>query len=116
MTDGIANLTNTVQKTGLTNVGGDFSYWIAPAPADWSRMTEAQKKSYTPDPSAFVSWDPKAAGAELAEYNTATGAVEWNMGSSFMPEAGVTYQVRFKVWPRSKTANWSFPLTRSRLP
>ena len=116
MTDGITNLTNTVQKTGLTNVGGDFSYWIAPAPADWSRMTEAQKKSYTPDPSAFVSWDPKAAGAELAEYNTATGAVEWNMGSSFMPEAGVTYQVRFKVWPRSKTANWSFPLTRSRLP
>lgn len=63
MTDGIANLTNTVQKTGLTNVGGDFSYW---APANWSRMTEAQKKSYTPDPSAFVSWNPEAAGAELA--------------------------------------------------
>lgn len=27
-----------------------------------------------PDPSAFVSWNPEAAGAELAEYNTATGA------------------------------------------
>ena len=39
----------------------------------------------------------KAAGAALAVYNEETGAVEWNMGSTFMPEAGVTYQVRFKV-------------------
>ena len=66
MTDGITNLTNTVQKTGLTNVGGDFSYWIAPAPANWSSMTEAQKNAYKPAASAFIPWDPAAAGAALA--------------------------------------------------
>jgi len=99
MTDGITNLSNTVQKTGLTQVGGDFTYWIAPAPGNWSELTAEQKNSYTPVASDFVSWDPVAAGAGLAEYDAETGAVKWNMGSTFMPEAGVTYQVRFKVWP-----------------
>jgi len=106
MTDGITNLSNTVQKTGLTNVGGDFTYWIAPAPANWDSMTAEQKNAYTPPASAFVEWDPEAAGAALAQYNEDTGAVEWNMGSTFMPEGGVTYQVRFKVWPSQEAYDY----------
>ncbi len=106
MTDGITNLTNTVQKTGLTNVGGDFTYWKAPAPANWKDMTEAQKKAYKPKADDFAEWDPKSEGAELAKYNKTTGAVEWNMGSTFMPEAGVTYQVRFKVWPSQEAYDY----------
>ena len=106
MTDGITNLTNTVQKTGLTNVGGDFSYWRAPAPDNWSSMTETQKNAYKPAASDFVSWDPVAADAAPAVYNKDTGAVEWNMGSNFIPEAGVTYQVRFKVWPSQEAYDY----------
>ena len=106
MTDGITNLSNTVQKTGLVNVGGDFEYFMAPAPENWATMTEAQKNAYTAPASAFKSWDPVAAGAAKATYNTTTGAVEWNMGSTFMPEAGVTYQVRFKVWPSQEAYDY----------
>jgi len=106
MTDGITNLTNTVQKTGLTNVGGDFTYWKAPAPENWASMTEAQKNAYKPAESDFVSWDPASEGASPAVYNADTGAVEWNMGNSFMPEAGVTYQVRFKVWPSQEAYDY----------
>ena len=106
MTDGITKLTNTVQKTGLTNVGGDFSYWMALAPKNWVSMTDEQKNAYKPAASDFVPWDPEAAGAALAEYNRDTGAVEWNMGSTFMPEAGVTYQVRFKVWPSQEAYDY----------
>ncbi len=106
MTDGITNLSNTVQKTGLTNVGGDFSYWIAPAPENWASMSAAQKNAYEPDASDFVEWDPEAAGAAKAVYNKETGAVEWNMGRTFMPEAGVTYQVRFKVWPSQEAYDY----------
>ena len=106
MTDGITNLSNTVQKTGLTNVGGDFSYWKAPAPSNWESMTPAQKNAYKPAADAFVPWDPQSAGAALAVYNKQTGAVEWNMGNTFMPEAGVTYQVRFKVWPSQEAYDY----------
>ena len=106
MTDGITSLTNTVQKTGLTKVGGDFTYWIAPAPENWASMTKAEKNAYKPNASDFREWDPEAAGAALAQYNSQTGAVEWNMGSTFMPEAGVTYQVRFKVWPSQEAYDY----------
>ena len=106
MTDGITNLTNTVQKTGLINVGGDFTYWRAPAPKNWAGMSDAQKNAYQPAANAFEPWDPEAAGAALAKYNKETGAVEWNMGSTFMPEAGVTYQVRFKVWPSQEAYDY----------
>ena len=106
MTDGITSLTNTVQKTGLVNVGGDFSYWIAPAPENWTSMTDAEKNAYKPAASDFVSWDPEASGVAPAIYNEQTGAVEWNMGSTFMPEAGVTYQVRFKVWPSQEAYDY----------
>ena len=106
MTDGITNLTNTVQKTGLTNVGGDFTYWKAPAPENWAEMTEAQKNAYEPDVDSFVQWDPASEGASPAVYNSETGAVEWNMGKTFMPEAGVTYQVRFKVWPSQEAYDY----------
>ena len=106
MTDGITSLTNTVQKTGLTNVGGDFTYWIAPAPENWKSMTEAEKNAYKPAADDFIEWDPASAGAALAQYNSQTGAVEWSMGSTFMPEAGVTYQVRFKVWPSQEAYDY----------
>lgn len=106
MTDGITSLTNTVQKTGLVNVGGDFTYWMAPAPANWENMTEAEKNAYKPSATDFVEWDPGAHGAGEATYNAETGAVEWNMGDSFVPEAGVTYQVRFKVWPSQEAYDY----------
>ena len=106
MTDGITNLSNTVQKTGLVNVGGDFEYFMAPAPENWATMPKAEKNVYKPATSAFEPWDPVTAGAALAQYNETTGAVEWNMGSTFMPEAGVTYQVRFKVWPSQEAYDY----------
>ena len=69
-------------------------------------MTVEQKNAYQPAANKFISWDPEAEGAVLANYNTATGAVEWNMGNTFMPEAGVTYQVRFKVWPSQEAYDY----------
>lgn len=106
MTDGITNLTNTVQKTGLINVGGDFTYWKAPAPENWASMSDAEKNAYKPAADDYEEWDPVAAGAALAQYNEQTGAVVWNMGDKFMPEAGVTYQVRFKVWPSQEAYDY----------
>ena len=38
-----------------------------------------------------------------AAYNDASGCVEWHMGNQFQLEQGVTYTVKFKVWP-SQTA------------
>lgn len=34
-----------------------------------------------------------------AAYNPETGSVEWHMGGNFQLEAGVTYTVKFVVWP-----------------
>lgn len=82
MTDGITEMTQTVEKSGLTGTDGTFKYW---------------KKAKGSN--SFVEWDPASEGCAEAEYDTASGAVKWNMGTSFMPEDGATYKVTWKVWP-----------------
>jgi len=82
MTDGITEMTQTVDKSGLTTTDGSFTYW---------------KKAK--DASDFVEWDPSSEGAQEAEYDEASGAVKWDMGTNFMPEDGATYKVTWKVWP-----------------
>ena len=82
MTDGITEMTQTVDKSGLTTTDGSFTYW---------------KKAK--DATDFVEWDPSSEGAQEAEYDEASGAVKWDMGTNFMPEDGATYKVTWKVWP-----------------
>ena len=83
MTDGITQLTSTMEKNNLVEVdGSSFTYW---------------KKSK--DATEFEEWDPASENAQEATYNSSTGAVEWDMGHNFMPEDGATYKVEFLVWP-----------------
>ena len=82
MTDGITELTQTVEKSGLTISDGKFTYW--------------KKAKGTED---FVEWDPSSENCQEAEYDKTSGAVKWNMGTNFMLEDGVTYKVTWKVWP-----------------
>lgn len=82
MTDGITEMTQTVDKSGLTTTDGSFTYW---------------KKAK--DATDFTKWDPSSEGCEEARYDTASGAVKWDMGTNFMPEDGATYKVTWKVWP-----------------
>ena len=83
MTDGITQLTSTMEKNNLVEVdGSSFSYW---------------KKAK--DATSFVEWDPTSENAQEAIYNSSIGAVEWDMGHNFMPEDGATYKVEFLVWP-----------------
>ena len=98
MHDGITNLTNTVEKSNLVGIGGEFKYYRAPKPAEWDNWTKEQKDAYTPPASAFVEWTTREAdGCAAAEYKD--GAVEWEMGEEFMLEDGVTYKVTFTAWP-----------------
>ncbi len=46
MTDGITSLTNTVAKSGLTNVDGDFAYFKAEAPKDWNHWSKNVRAGY----------------------------------------------------------------------
>ena len=82
MTDGITEMTQTVDKSGLTTTDGSFTYW------------KKAKNATT-----FVEWDPASEGCLEAEYDEDSGAVKWNMGTDFMPEDGATYKVTWKVWP-----------------
>lgn len=99
MTDGITHLTNTVEKSGMLQLDGNFQYWKAPAPANWSTMTEEQKAAYTPAEEGFTEWDPASEKCAEAFYDKESGAVKWNMGKDFMLEDGVTYKVTFRAWP-----------------
>ncbi len=107
ITDGITDLTQTVQKSDLVNFKeDDFTYYKE------RLATEEEISDSTKIPEGAVienrdgvkytvwnDWDPTSEGCAKAVYNTATKAVEWNMGEGFMLEEGYTYQVRFKVWP-----------------
>ncbi|MBQ6677699.1 MAG: VWA domain-containing protein [Clostridia bacterium] len=87
MIDGITSLTNLVAKTTATNVQEDsFTY------------TKTKDGVTTP-------WDPTSEGANEATYNTANGAVEWNMGNNFQLEDNVTYTVSFRVWPSQEASD-----------
>ena len=85
MTDGITEMTQTVHKAGLTGTNGDFTYWKKAANSE-----------------EFVEWDPTSERCEEATYDTASGAVKWNMGTNFMPEDGATYKVTWRVWPNQR--------------
>ena len=100
MNDGITDLSNTVmEKSSLLGVDDDFTYWKAPAPENWDQMTAEQKQAYEPAESDFVEWDPTTEHCLPASYDTGNGAVQWNTGPDFFPEAGATYKVNFTVWP-----------------
>ncbi len=81
MHDGITGMTNLTAKTPVVGI-------------DENSFTYTRKVNGVESP-----WDPEADGANLASYNAETGAVEWNMGSNFQLENGVTYTVYFVVWP-----------------
>ena len=124
MTDGITALTNTVEKSHLTNVDGNFEYWKAPAPAGWEKWSKAVRAAYIKGTSgadatyqdsacraaynkgkellssgAFSKWNPETENCNAATYDEASGSVKWDMGHSFVPESGCTYKVTFKAWP-----------------
>jgi len=100
MYDGLTDMSSTVmEKSSLLGVSDDFKYWKAPAPAGWDTWTDEQKAAYRPAEDAFVEWDPASEKCDPASYDAATNAVKWDMGSRFMPQAGCTYRVTFKVWP-----------------
>ena len=95
ITDGITDLTQTVQKSTLVNFpDDDFTYYKGHA-----ATAEDVKNSLATTVGEMVweTWNPTSEACAEAEYKN--GAVVWNMGSSFMPQEGYTYQVRFKVWP-----------------
>ena len=95
--DGIADLTQTVQKSSLVSFADDdFTYYKGHAA---TAQDVANGLASAEGETVWVSWDPASEGCAEAVYNTETGAVEWNMGPGFMLEEGYTYQVRFKVWP-----------------
>lgn len=97
ISDGITDLTQTVQKSPLINYPeDDFTYYKGHA------ATEEDVAANLADSVGEIvweAWDPASENCAEAVCNTATGAVEWNMGTNFMPRDGYTYQVRFKVWP-----------------
>ena len=101
ITDGITDLSQTVQKTGMTTLpdSDDFEYYKGHA---------ATQEDVTAGKAAAVGetvWEPwtkaqmEEEGAGRASYNSSTGAVEWNLGETFMLEEGVSYKVDFTVWP-----------------
>ena len=97
ISDGITDLTQTVQKSALVSfVEDDFTYYKGN-----NATTEDVENGLAESVGDMVweSWDPAIEGCAEAVYKPDTGTVEWNMGSNFMPLEGYTYQVRFKVWP-----------------
>ena len=100
MTDGITDLTNTVDKAGLP-IDGSFKYYKTTAPENWNAWTDEQRKSYE-EHASWVEWNPSDDEVNLASYNQATGAVEWNMGDKFMLEKNTIYKVEFICWPKQE--------------
>ena len=97
ISDGITDLTQTVQKSPLINYPeDDFTYYKGHAATE---EDVAANLADSVGEMVWEAWDPASENCTEAVYNSATGAVEWNMGTNFMPRDGYTYQVRFKVWP-----------------
>ena len=105
ISDGITSLTQIVQKSTLVNFAeDDFTYFkkhdydiATQKDVDEHRASAVGEKLQVNGD--WEIWDPTSEGCGEAVYNTATGAVEWDMGEGFMLEEGYTYQGRFKVWP-----------------
>ena len=106
ISDGITELTQIVKKTSLVDNEAfdedDFTYWKGKVD-HLATQEDVDNKlaANVGDPvvleSAWAEWNPSDENCEKAKYED--GAVVWNMGDTFMPEEGYTYQVRFKVWP-----------------
>ena len=101
ISDGITALTQTVQKSELVSFADDdFTYYKGKVDhAATQADVDAGRAKNVGDPVVLTwsDWDPDSENCATAKYEN--GAVVWNMGSSFMPQEGYTYQVRFKVWP-----------------
>jgi len=114
ITDGITALTQTVQKSDLVSFAeDDFTYYKGHA-ATAEDVTSGLAAAV--GDMVWESWTPSSEGCAEAVYNTATGAVEWNMGETFMLEDGYTYQVRFKVWPSQEAYDLLADLNNSSNP
>lgn len=82
--DGVTGLTNLSAKTAIVGVDEkSFKYY-----------------------KNGVEWDPTSEGAKEAVYNTETGAVQWDLGTNFQLENGVTYKVSFLVWPSQAATDY----------
>ena len=107
ITDGITDLTQTVQKSTLVNFAEDDFVYSKERLATQEEISDSSKVPEgaiieNRDGTKYVvwnNWDPTSEGCAKAIYDTKTGAVKWNMGEGFMLEDGYTYRVKFKVWP-----------------
>jgi len=82
--DGITALTSTALVNGTV---------------DQFRYTVTTKAGVTTEYANGAELQAAYLGIGLASYNSSTKTVEWNMGSDYMLEDGVTYTVSFTVWP-----------------
>ena len=90
ITDGITALTNMQMKVMQTVDENSFKYYRYGGDNNKYGDGEANKTEWT---------TREADGCAAATYNKDTGNVEWNMGSGFQLENGVTYVITFRVWP-----------------
>ena len=81
MTDGITELSSTRMEVMHSVDANSFKYYKTDSTGKHEWTTREQD------------------GCAAASYDEETGAVEWNMGSGFQLEDGVTYSVSFVVWP-----------------
>ena len=107
ITDGITELTQTVEKSSLVNFEEDNFIYTKERKATQEEINDPSKVPTEADlvdrnGTQYVvwnDWDPTSEDCAEAVYDSTTGAVKWNMGETFMLEDGVTYRVEFKVWP-----------------
>ena len=91
MTDGITNLANTVEKSHLVNVDGNFAYWKAEAPEGWGTWSKNVRSGYILGtsgedltyPDDYESWDPNEKALYESAYNKGvrladSNFVSWN--------------------------------------
>jgi len=102
MTDGITDLSNTEMEVAGAEVDPtSFTYW-------------RYGGSYGGTAAAPIPWTTRETdGCGPASYNEETGAVEWKMGTGFQLEDGVTYIVKFLVWPSQEAYNLVADLNNS---
>lgn len=100
--DGITELTNLNAKVLQSVDENSFKYYRYGGENN-KYGTESNPSTWENDPNDSSKLE---GGANKATYDSSTGAVEWNMGSGFQLEDGVTYKVSFKVWPDQEAYDW----------
>ncbi len=88
--DGITSLTNTEMKVMTTVNPNSFRYYRYGGKNNKYGQNYANKQEWT---------TREEDGCAAASWNSATGSVQWNMGSGFQLEDGVTYVLEFEAWP-----------------